>query len=238
MYLRSPLFLPAILGALSWLAIYRNRANRDRNGPLVLALALAAGLVLSIISKHPSLYNLQALTIPVAVGFSRLVVVLWLRTKGLGYRLIVVAALLGYPTAQVGMSLTSLISNGIQISQNNLQRMMDLARPGGRSCLAFAPYHPVFCHDVSELALQFDLHFARVMTDPQQIERFRRIWREGMQKTLEHPPDIIVRGHPARMWQGAVKHGLVSPEDLAALDRLKPGYTVQRIGRARVWVRP
>jgi len=232
-----PIYLASVLGTLPQLGTYRHRSNQDANGPLVMAMAQAAGFVLALLARHQSLYNLQLLTVPVAAGFASLILHLFLRTRGLGYRLLLCAALLGYPTLHVVSPLVRLKTNPDRIPQHELQMIMDLAKPGNRTCTAFAPSHPVFCHDAGGLSNGWDANFAELVRNPQQIDRFRRLWHDGIRRTLEQRPDILLRRSPRNYWERAVKAGLITPDELNALDALRTAYDVKHIGEREVWIR-
>ena len=232
-----PIYLAAALGVLAQLGTCRRRLNRNANGPLVLALALAAGLALALIARHPARYNLQILMVPIAVGFASFLLHLCLRTRGQGCQLLLCAAMLGYPALHVTSSLANLRSSSGSVPQRELQKIMDLAKPGNRMCTAFAPDHPVFCHDVSGLSNGWDITFAEKVRDPRQIERFRKLWRDGIRKTLDLKPDIILRRSPQNCWERAVKAGFVTPDELNALDALSSAYEVKHIGDREVWIK-
>jgi len=234
-FLNVPIFLGALMGTLAWLSAYRRPSGRNAHGPLVLGLALAAGIVLAFITRHKEPYHFQLLVIPWAIGFASLVVFLWPRTRSLTARLLLTAALIGYPAAHTTARLVLLGEDSI--SQTDLQQLIDLARPGERTCMAFAPPHPIFCSDVSEVDEGWDIMMAERIRDARQLERYRRIWRDAIRNTLDQQPHIIVRRSRWNVWERAVAAGLVTPEELALLDELGRSYDVESIGGREVWVR-
>jgi len=232
----TPIFLAALVGALAWLTAGGHPLNGDRNGPLVLVLALASGIVLAFLTRHNDSYHFQLLVIPWAVGFTCLFMVLRLRTSTLAVRLCTVAALIVYPAA---LTTTRLLPLGDgSISQSDLQQLIDLARPGELSCMAFSPVHPVFCRDVSEVANGWDAIFVELVSDERQLARFRRVWRDAIRSTLDGEANIIVRHDSWDVWGRAAESGLVSSDELALLDELGRSYEVKLIGDVEVWVRP
>lgn len=236
-FLVMPLYLVSAMGALILLGTHQRRSNRHANGPLVLALTLAAGIALSFIARHVSLYNLQILIIPLAVGFVSFLIQLCLRTRGPVYQMLLCAALLGYPIAHASSYLLIPRTDRREVPKHELQSIMDLAKPAGRTCTAFAPHHPVFCRDVSGLSNGWDLFFAEKLHDPRQLERFRKLWRDGIRRTLKQPPDIILRKSEDNYWERAVKAGLVTLDELKMLDALHSSYEVRHIGNCEVWTR-
>lgn len=236
--LHIPICIAAILGMLVQVGTCRYRGKRFGNGPLVTALALAAGFALAFLARHAGRYNLQSLMIPIAVGFAGFAIYVCLRIRGRLCQLLFCAALLGYPT--VHHTIVALIyqqSESGLIPLGELQEFMNLAQPGGRTCTAFAPFHPVFCRDISELSLGWDLFFAERITDPRQSLRFQNLWHEGIRKTIDQRPDIILRKSAEDYWERALKAGLVSQGELDALDSLRENYGIRRIGLSEVWIR-
>jgi hypothetical protein len=232
-----PVFIPSALGALALTWQSDRRLKNSANGPLIVSLTLVAGLLLAFMSRHPARYNLMILMVPMSVGFASFVLYLFLRTRSLICQLFLCAALLGYPTLCNASTLLNIRVDSGMIPLRDLQRIMDLAKPGNRSCIAFSPAHPVFCHDVSGLSNGWDMSFVENIRDPRQIERFRKLWHDGIQLTLAKRPDIILRRSSMDIWERAVKAGLVSRQELDALDALRPDYEARCIGHCEVWIR-
>jgi hypothetical protein len=235
-FLYSPIYVPAAAGALGWLLADLRRRRGLSNGSVVLALWLASGLALSLLARHDAPYNLQLMTIPLAIGFAGLVTGLWIRVGDPVFRVILLVALLGYPAIHTATSLGRLRDYG-GITQADLQRLVDLARPGDRTCTGFSPWHPIWCRDVSGLSNEWDAHFVSLVREPQQRERFRRIWQEGVRRTIEERPHVIVRRSYFDIWAIARRGGMITPEQIEALDALAPEYRAVAVGRGRVWVR-
>lgn len=236
-FLLFPVYAPAALGTLAHLGTYLRQSERDSNAPLILALAMLSGIILALIARHGGMYNFQILVVPVAVGFTALVLALGSRIRGSGSRLLLIAALVGYPSLHVAGPLVNFRQEPHKIPQSDLQMIMDLAAPGERACIAFSPAHPVFCRDVSGLSNGWDISFAERIEDPRQLQRFRSIWRDGIERTLDGQADIILRKEPQDIWERAAQAGMITPEELHALDELRGDYEVRQIGRRELWVR-
>ncbi len=234
--LKMVLFFPSLLGVSTWLWTRWGPSVRTENGVLVVTLSLFCGLLLALIMRHTGLYNMQVLIIPIAVGFASLAGYLYLHTSDLGIRVLIIAALLAHPVSYAAIQLAQLKSNK-GMAQSEVQEMMDLARPGGRTCIGFAPTHPVFCNSVSQISITWDLWFAQNITDPRQLERLQRIWHEAIENTVRLQPDIIVRRTSIDIWEQAVTYGLIGQNELDALDGLKPAYAVKMIGEREIWVK-
>lgn len=240
-FLQLPVFPLAGLGALVWLLSSRNRpqttTREAANGPLLLTLWIAAILPLALFTRHNGLYNMQLFTVPMAVGTACLTAQLLVRIRGSGFRLLLLGALLAYPTLCLASPLTRLKANN-GIPQNQLEQIIDLARQGSRTCTAFSPWHPIFCLDVSGLSNGWDLFFPQTISDPEQLNRFDVLWSRGVHNTVAERPDIIVRHTAFDPWQGALQAGLLTPAELAALDTLAPEYATLHLGPAEIWHRP
>ncbi|MBN1568776.1 MAG: hypothetical protein JXA73_13085 [Acidobacteria bacterium] len=236
-FLRIPIYLSSVLGIVALFEIYKRRSNRDANGPLILALTILAGIGLAFLARHAARYNLQILIVPLSVGFAGLLIHLCMRIQVRSYQLLLCAALIGYPVFDLTSTLTNLRKNPGSLAWHDLQMMMELAKPGNRTCSAFSPSHPVFCHDVSGLSNGWDLLFAQQIREKRQAERFRRLWHDGIRKTIDLRPDIILRRDPESIWERAVESRLITPDELNALDALRPLYEVRQIGGREVWIR-
>lgn len=234
--LNIPIYIGSVLGTVVLVWTCRRRLNKLANGPLVVSLAIIGGIVLALMARHPNRYHIQILIVPIAVGFVSLVLHLCLRRR-LSYQLLLCTALLGYPAFSVADLLAGIRGRGDSVPQREMQMIIDLAKPGNRTCTAFAPTHPIFCHDVSGISKGWDLSFVEQLKDPQQLERFHRLWREGIQNTLDRRPDIILRRSSQNIWEHAEDEGLITPEELSALDALRPAYQVRYIGGNEIWVR-
>jgi len=237
-YLLIPVFLISILGALAELGICRRQLDRHANTPLAIALMLAAGLALAVLSRHPARYNLQVLVLPMALGFVCFILHLCLHIRIPVYQWLLVTALIGYPVIHMEDLLVKLKNRAESMPQGDLQALMDLAKSGVQTCTAFSPGHPIFCHDVSGLSNGWDLFFAESIRKPAQRDRFRRLWRDGIQQTIAQQPDLILRRSPDSNWERAIKAGLIDPEELHRLDALlHTAYIARQLGPREIWIR-
>jgi hypothetical protein len=236
-FLRFPVYLVSVFGIAVLFGIRGRRLNRHANGALVLALAMGAGLVLALLARHTARYNLQILIIPLSIGFASFLLHMCMHMRSRSYQLLLCAALLGYPTLNISNWLSNLRTSPNAMPQHELQRIIDQAKPGNRTCIAFSPAHPIFCRDISGLSNGWDVAFAELIRNPRQIERFRKLWHDGIRKTIDQQPDIILRRSPQNFWERAVNAGFITQDELNALDSLRTAYEVEHIGRHEVWVR-
>jgi hypothetical protein len=222
-----------VSGTLVLLKTYKRQLNRNVNVPLVIALSITAGIALFFLSRHSGLYNRQVLIVPLAIGFVSLFLYLCLHLHNQKYQLLGCVALLSISICDAGVSKSRITS----IPLDEMQKIIDLAKPGARMCIAFSPANPIFCQDISGLSNDWDLFFPQRIHDSRQLERFRRLWHEGLQRTLDRKPDIILRRVQINIWEQAVVAGLISPDELKALDRLQSAYNVRQIGKNEFWIK-
>jgi hypothetical protein len=198
---------------------------------------MASGIALAFIARHSAVHNMQIVIVPIAIGFAAFLLHLIFHTCNKSCQLLLCAALLGYPAFHItGFLMGTRMETG-KIAQNELQSIIDLAKPGKQTCIAFAPDHPIFCRDVSGLSNGWDVTFPERIQNPQQLQRFRELWQHGIRQTIDQKPEIIVRASPQRCWERAVHAGLISAEQLLSLDALRPAYDVRMIGEREVWIR-
>lgn len=236
-YLHAPVFFAGAIGALAWLATRTRNLSRLSRAQLTLLLWLAAGVALGFLSRHGAPYNNLMLIIPVAVGVCCLVVVLHARIRGKRFRTLFVLAVIAYPSIHVASPLARVYDYG-GIEREHLEALIALAASGDRTCTAFSPWHPIFCTDVSQLANNWDAEIPNRISDPAQLDRFRRIWQEGLAQTIRRRPHIVFREGPIDTWSLAVEAGMLDRGDIAALDAAGDGYREVAIGEGRIWLRP
>lgn len=235
-FLFSPLAFVSALGALAWVWSERRRPRRAGNGATILALWLAAGVVLGLLARHTAPYNLQLLLVPLSIGTASLLTALWMRVAERPFRLLVLGAVVVLPTFQAAWRLGHLRAPA-GIPASRFRALVALAEPGDRTCTGFAPWHPIFCRDVSGLSNGWDILFVERIGDLKQRERFRRLWREGVEQVIAKRPHLIVRRDETDIWRRAVAAGALTPAELESLEALEPEYESVRIGAAEIWVR-
>jgi hypothetical protein len=229
-----PAFVPALLGVVALVARAHSRRWASPVVPLLIATWLALGLSIALVAGHPSEYNIQVITIPAAIGVAFLVAQAWLRIRDTSFRLLLCAALLGYPTLVTAKAMLKLKGAG-SVPLPTMQRIVDLARPGNRTCTAFSPVHPIFCSDVSGLSNGWDLTFALFLGRGTQRDRILRVWLDGLRMTVEQKPDIVVWDDGRDVWRIAVGARLITSEDFDALRAIGPHYEVEKIEAYRIW---
>jgi hypothetical protein len=233
-FLFVPAFVPALLGVVALVARAHSRRWADPGVPLLVATWLALGLSIALLAGHPKEYNVQVVTVPAAIGIAFLVAQAWLRVRDTSVRLLLCVALLGYPTLATAKAMLQRKGAGT-VPLQTMQQIVDLARPGNRTCTAFCPIHPIFCSDVSGLSTGWDLTFGLTLRSGAQRDRILQTWRDGIRMTLEQQPDIVVWEDGRSVWGTAVAADLITREDFEALRAMGSRYEVEKIEVYRIW---
>lgn len=240
-----PLFIPSTIGILLQSKVcsgtsYRNETMdlQRRHIHILLAIYLIAIIMLVAIARHDGAYNVQFAIVPLSIGFVAIFLFIFMRLRHAFYKAVFCFALLSYPSINIIEYFIYIkIKPNRELSISDLKEVIDLTDSGVRSCVAFAPAHPIFCNDISELNKEWDLNFTYVINNDMQKKRFQNIWSEGIKNTLQKNPDIILRKNPNEIWEKAEEIGLVSNEQINRLDSMSSEYTRKKIGKYEFWIR-
>lgn len=236
-FLERPLLLGALAGVvvMAWHA-WTGR-GRSRWPYVALAATVVLGFSIVFFGVHAALYNQQAAAIPAGIAFAFAGAALAGR-RASAARLVLFALFLAISVRREVVALAGLRDDDWRVSAQELSAFADLARATeGAQCVAFAPCHPMFCPDASELSLLWDLLFLE-HPDPAFRARHRQYWKDAVDIVQTSRPAIVVDVcDDSRPWEGAVARGALTEEDLARLRRtLTDHYTSRSIGRQIVWV--
>lgn len=229
---RLPLSLLGVLGVVLWC---RSSTGPARAAPALLGIAVLGGLLLPWIARNGNLYNFLPVSFAWALGCAYLASG---RARPIGALVRTGAAVLlvGYSTVIGVRELRSADPGAFTLS--HLQEVIDLGRQAGPKCLAFAPYHPIFCDDVTDLALGWDVIFADRLVDAADRDREAEIWRRATGLVAAGRVDLVLRHSPWRSWERAAGSGLIRSAELAAMDARRSHYRIVDIGQAQFWARP
>jgi hypothetical protein len=226
----------AVLGAF---AVIRSD-DRPRPAAWPPAVALVVGVVLAwlvlLVQPHHLIYNLQPFAVPAAVlaGVAVGKLSAW-DEKWAPATVVAALALLLVVTRPVVQGLT-LHTRGVTIRQQDWEGLADLCRSDDARCIGFAPYHPVFCRDASELYLGWDLWFLEVdWLCEAGKQSYRATWRQSIDAVEQRRPTLIVRPD---MWRDAHRLGAIGDEDYRRfLHAAQTHYEARDVGDVRVLVR-
>ncbi len=201
---------------------------------LLIAIGLA-WMVRAIEANHYD-YNVQVMVIPVAVAVS-LALGAMLAIPNRVVALVLLIGSLGIflyqPVVTQGLRMRL---TGIGVKVAELDEMIRVTREPGATCIGFAPYHPVFCRNASQLYLTWDFMFLKMswMT-PAGRKRYREMWPEAVRVAQATKPTLIV---DSGLWQGARKREAITAKQYAQLRRLLvTDYTPIKMGFVTTWVR-
>lgn len=234
---QTPFALCAIAGAVL-LAGLRG-APRERKALLftIPAWALAGYATLSL-SMHGGFYNLGLVAVPQALLLTLALSLLLGRIARPGARLAALGAAAVLVAALVARPISTGAAPGDQIGRDALRRIVREHGDGLQTCIGMAPYHPIYCRNVSPIQLLWDLRFAKTLKGTPPGERFQRYWGEAMRAALTGEVDFIVRAVGSRdPWRQVQRLGAFSEQEFERFKAMKTRYDEVRVGAARVWIR-
>jgi len=180
-------------------------------------------------------YNLQVAVMPAAVVGALALGWLWQWGPRWWQRALLAAALcllLWRPIVTEGIRMDLW---GESVKSDVMEKMISLTRGPETTCVGFAPYHPIFCRDASELYLMWDLRFIQMdWVSEAGKQPYREMWPRAIEDILAKRPALIVTGP----WKYASRHGLVSEEKYQQLlELVEQEYQTLWLGKHRAWVR-
>jgi hypothetical protein len=186
-----------LLAAVGGLVVARSGPAASRaSWPPKITLPLAAALtwLILIVSPNRAVYNLQAFAVPAVVLATVLLVRLaewdswpyWPRVATAGTALALVAAA---PIAR-GVDLNV---PGYTVTIADLRTMVGLGRSNGATCVGFAPRHPIFCRDATDLYMVWDIVTPAVPSISAAAKRpYLEMWSKSIAAIESRPPTLIV----------------------------------------------
>lgn len=211
----------------------------------VLAAAFALAWSIVVLEPNHALYNLQAALMPSAVLGA---IALWkldeiqANAAAMGSRpwFLRFAAFLGIAVVLVAdRPLWGCFQPppGHTIARDELQRLVDLTRSDGATCVTITPWHPVFCRDATDLYLVWD--FLRVQSpwEPDaEKQKYAAMWRQAVAEIESKRPTLVLGGRDGSIWSDACREGLISPDEKDRLMRcLHAHYRAVSIEGANRW---
>ena len=210
-----------ILGGLLLLQDKRGDLLSSAWSPLrALLAALALTWLIIILTPTHNVYNLQAFAMPSAVAGAyflpkvgeMLKRVTETRTRSwlLGFTLVcaVLASVLERPFSECLRE-----SSPNTIPRADLQRLIELCGSRDATCVALAPWHPVFCRDATDLYLGWDyMHLAVPWTSDVEREKLITMWRRAVAEIEEKPPTLVFSDKSNFPWSLACRQKIISQD--------------------------
>ncbi len=205
-----PVILLALLGSFFLLRDFKSFSSAHENSVFILILSGVLGLSVQVITVTGGLYNLQAFAIPGAcLATIALVRIADIHGYGVNPTAAIAVVLIATLASPLKTAVT-LSTGGDKIAHQDLRRLVELAKERDGTCLGFAPYHPVFCHDAAKLHLLWDIRFATYKwVKPWRREMARRLWSDAIQQILLRKPNLIVL---PRLFVRIEKQNVISKE--------------------------
>ena len=152
----------------------------------------------------------------------------WRRSVAIGAMLLLIA---DWPIVR-GIDL---LVPGITISAADLRELMDCCRAEGDSCVGFAPWHPIFCRDATELYLHWDFLTADAPEARATHQPYVEMWPTAVAAIENRPPRLIV---DQEMWQNMHRERVITDEQYNRFLRvIKARYRPVRLGTVSAFVR-
>jgi len=209
------LLVLAIFGGVALLRAPFRRESERVAATAVVVGAVMSGLVFVVFSNRMH-YNLQAFAIPggVLIVMALRQMCLLERWRGAS-RLLAVCLILFLIVRPVVHEGIQVRRSGKCVSWSTLQTLIQEAQGADTTCVGFAPFHPIFCRDATDLYLGWDLQFAQgtLMSD-KGSQPYRRMWRNAVSEIVAAKPDVIVLPGVFEIAHGA---GLLSTAQLSQL---------------------
>jgi hypothetical protein len=213
------------------------------NGAAAISWSPIAGLLLgtvlawSIRALEPYQldYILQASVMPAAVLGSLALNSLrhwdprWLRKLLLAAALVLI---LWRPIVTEGIGMGVL---GVPVESAAMEEMIRRTRGPDATCVGFAPYHPIFCRDATDIYNIWDMRFTQVdwVTEIGK-QPYRDMWPRAIEDILAKKPVLILSGP----WVLSSGMQLVSEEQYQSfLQLIESEYESIELGEHRAWVR-
>lgn len=113
-----------------------------------------------------------------------------------------------------------------------MDTLMKLPREGD-TCVAFAPRHPVFCKDASQLYLVWDILFpVSPMLTKNGKMIYLKLWRNAVKEIILKNPNIVVE---PRLFSTAYSLGLINRKEVSALfDVFNKHYKAFRVDKRTI----
>lgn len=227
----------AIVGGLLATAV-RSNGPRPSWTPAsaVVVGALLAWPIMLLEPNHYA-YNLQAFAMPAAVLASIAVIRLaesgawpWWR------QVAIVSVLLVFATERSIVRSVGLVQGGVRIQMLDMQFLIDACKAKDATCVGFAPWHPVFCRDATDVYLNWDLQPILVPWHSDTSKQvFRDLWSRAIAQIEKNRPVLIVDQY---IWDIAHENEVLTDEQYKHLQKIvESQYEPVHVGYVRALMR-
>ncbi len=232
---RLPILL-AFFGSVLLLWRRQGETQESWSPKIVLVTAALLAWLIPIIEPNHLIYNFQTFAMPAAVLGAILISKLaeyavWSREL----RLIVVGALLVFAAEKPLVMATQDLTAGWTISVSDLQALMDSCRADDATCVGFAPWHPIYRADATDLYLCWDMKFPAVSwVLPAGKQPYLKMWSEAISKIEKELPDLVV---DKGTWETAHRCRLITDDQYDRFLRVMDShYVASEAGMTSIYV--
>ncbi|MEN6450557.1 MAG: hypothetical protein ABFC96_08710 [Thermoguttaceae bacterium] len=184
-----------------------------------LFVAAALAWLLPLIEPNHLMYNAQVFAMPGCV-LATLLVARLVELDHWPWKLQSVLAALLVLCLVTGSAMrgTTLRVRGYSVPHVALQKLMDAGKSSGATCVGFAPWHPIFCRDATDLYMAWEQGpDVQGCVSPAGRRVYQEMWQRAMTEIFTKQPTMIVG---AWVWESAFKDGLINREQYFNLQRL------------------
>jgi len=202
----------------------------------LLAAAVLAWFI-PMIEPNRLTYNLQAFLMPAAVLGTLLVAhLLELEQWPWRLRLAMVASVFVFACAKPMLNGIDVTTKGATIPMSDMQTLIELRASRDSTCVGFAPWHPAFCRDATELYAGWDLWILMLPGISQERAQVcRDMWSEAVSEMERNQPDLII---DTPMWKEAHVKRAISDEEFRRFKQLtRSRYHPIPVGKMVAFVR-
>jgi hypothetical protein len=227
----------AVMGGLLVVTALTERPKQS--WPPGAALVVAALLAWSIMVLEPNhfIYNLQSFTMPgMVLGTLAIMKLAESALLPVARRLAITAVVLVFVAGMPILMSVIMSQDGRAIHLADMQRLIDLCQAEEATCVGFAPWHPVFCRDATEVYLNWDLQgvLADWVSDKGK-KPFLDMWARAVPDVDKNSPTLVVN---QQVWDVAHRGKVVSDEQYDRFKNIvKSRYEPVKVGHVSTFVR-
>jgi hypothetical protein len=227
----------AILGGLLIVSIKPD--GPKKSWPLARGLVVAAVLAWTIPLLEPNHYpyNFQAFAMPAAVlGTIAIVKLAESGAQPWWRQVAIVGVVLVFGTERSISRSVFLIQGGVRMEMLDMQFLIDVCKSKDATCVGFAPWHPVFCRDATDVYLNWDLQPILVpWVSEEGKQKYREMWSRVVSQIENKRPVLIL---DQDIWDIAHENEVISDKQYNRLREIvRSQYDPVQVGYLTVFVR-
>lgn len=188
---------------------------------------------------HESFYNFQLMVFPAALCLSFLTAYILSELRSSVSRLFISSVILFHFILIVIPDVFSDRAVGKGMPLPVFRKVVALAGDGNKTCIGFAPMHPLYCKNVTSVMIDWDLRFFKILKKYKQPNPFIGYWNQAAEVAATGTVDIVTRRIFRDIWDAAAEEGAISQAQLDAIDAQEEKYVERTIhwNAWKIWIR-